>query len=411
MRSKLRKSSASRTTTTTSIPAAAPPPPPFSSSSKSNTRTIASQQDDNIDDDDDDDDFHHALFRARRLEEARRGNKSSAQLVLEQAQRLRKSEQEELSRQQSVESRSTQQKEDEAAMEDRDQTAEKDVIVLNPMEEFVKNIDPMGGIFGSQDNRRSTSRVLSARQSAATQLSSSAIASTSTSVPPDYEETPRPEEEVDVEMSAAGQPISADSNHSDEDRMSDDGNEKQEQEGEADEGGDDVFDEPIAAKGISSALAFAQARGLIAGPELAGRNRHHDQKVGKDRGSLKVEHMDKYGRVMTPKEAFRELCHKFHGKFPGKNKRERERKHYLQELRAKKLVAANQDQLMKNFKKAQAAIKQPYVVVQGGTSAAAAISLAEKTLKNKKKRAALSAALEEDSVNAIKRGKKVKTHV
>lgn len=35
---------------------------------------------------------------------------------------------------------------------------------------------------------------------------------------------------------------------------------------------------------------------------------------------------DEYGRVLTPKEAFRQLCHQFHGIFPSKNTQDKRHK-------------------------------------------------------------------------------------
>ena len=40
---------------------------------------------------------------------------------------------------------------------------------------------------------------------------------------------------------------------------------------------------------------------------------------------------DEFGRVMTPKEAFRQLCYKFHGIKASKNKQEKKIKKYLEE--------------------------------------------------------------------------------
>jgi U4/U6.U5 tri-snRNP-associated protein 1 len=40
---------------------------------------------------------------------------------------------------------------------------------------------------------------------------------------------------------------------------------------------------------------------------------------------------DEFGRVMTPKEAFRQLCYKFHGIKASKNKQEKRIKKYLKE--------------------------------------------------------------------------------
>jgi len=38
---------------------------------------------------------------------------------------------------------------------------------------------------------------------------------------------------------------------------------------------------------------------------------------------LRLDKYDEFGRKMTPREAFRHLSHKFHGKMPGKKKMEK----------------------------------------------------------------------------------------
>ena len=43
---------------------------------------------------------------------------------------------------------------------------------------------------------------------------------------------------------------------------------------------------------------------------------------------FKMDKYDEFGRKMTPKEAFRELCHRFHGIEPGRLKKEKRLKAY-----------------------------------------------------------------------------------
>lgn len=49
------------------------------------------------------------------------------------------------------------------------------------------------------------------------------------------------------------------------------------------------------------------------------------------RPNIKLEYVDDDGRPLCPKEAFRYLSHKFHGKGPGKNKQEKRIKKAVQE--------------------------------------------------------------------------------
>lgn len=46
---------------------------------------------------------------------------------------------------------------------------------------------------------------------------------------------------------------------------------------------------------------------------------------------MKLEYVDETGRNMTPKEAFRQLSHRFHGKGSGKKKTEKRAKQHEQE--------------------------------------------------------------------------------
>ena len=50
------------------------------------------------------------------------------------------------------------------------------------------------------------------------------------------------------------------------------------------------------------------------------------------RPNVKLEYVDDSGRVMTPKEAFRFLSHKFHGKGSGKKKTEKRQKKVEEEM-------------------------------------------------------------------------------
>lgn len=49
------------------------------------------------------------------------------------------------------------------------------------------------------------------------------------------------------------------------------------------------------------------------------------------RPDFKLDYVDEKGRIMSQKEAFRHLSHKFHGKGPGKNKIDKRMKKMEQE--------------------------------------------------------------------------------
>lgn len=69
---------------------------------------------------------------------------------------------------------------------------------------------------------------------------------------------------------------------------------------------------------------------------------------------------------MTPKEAFRMISHKFHGKGPGKMKQEKRMKQYQEELKLKQMKNSDTpSQSVERMREAQARLKTPYLVLSG----------------------------------------------
>lgn len=69
---------------------------------------------------------------------------------------------------------------------------------------------------------------------------------------------------------------------------------------------------------------------------------------------------------LTPKEAFRLLSHKFHGKGPGKKKQEKRMKQYQEELKLKQMKNADTPSLSaERMREAQAQMNTPYLVLSG----------------------------------------------
>nr|XP_054108527.1 U4/U6.U5 tri-snRNP-associated protein 1-like [Callithrix jacchus] len=81
---------------------------------------------------------------------------------------------------------------------------------------------------------------------------------------------------------------------------------------------------------------------------------------------VKIEYVDETGRKLTPKEAFRQLSHRFHGKGSGKMKTERRMKKLDEEALLKKLSSSDTPlgtvALLQEKQKAQ---KTPYIVLSG----------------------------------------------
>ncbi|KAL3721126.1 hypothetical protein ACJRO7_005879 [Eucalyptus globulus] len=120
---------------------------------------------------------------------------------------------------------------------------------------------------------------------------------------------------------------------------------------------DETIHEAAVGKGLSGALKLLKERGTLKETvdEWGGRNM--DKKKSKlvgivDDGQkeIHIERRDEFGRILTAKEDFRLLSHKFHGKGPGKRKQEKRIKQYQEELK---------------MREAQAQMETPYLVLSG----------------------------------------------
>ena len=82
-----------------------------------------------------------------------------------------------------------------------------------------------------------------------------------------------------------------------------------------------------------------------------------------------LDKFDEFGRKMTPKEAFRDLCHKFHGIEPSKNKKEKRLKQYQEEMKVKKMAEklANEGAVgsMESMKRIQQVSNSPFLMLDG----------------------------------------------
>lgn len=89
--------------------------------------------------------------------------------------------------------------------------------------------------------------------------------------------------------------------------------------------------------GVAAALARFRSMGnLNRKSEQYGRAK--DKRIDvNEPGTVRLNYTDDTGRELTAKEAFRLMCHKFHGKGPSKNKRETRMRRELRELRLKQM--------------------------------------------------------------------------
>ncbi|KAK7283955.1 hypothetical protein RIF29_13705 [Crotalaria pallida] len=141
---------------------------------------------------------------------------------------------------------------------------------------------------------------------------------------------------------------------------------------------DETIHEVAVGKGLMGALKLLKERGTLKESiEWGGRNM--DKKKSKlvgivdDEGKeeqkkkeIRIERTDEFGRILTPKEAFRMLSHKFHGKGPGKMKQEKRMKQYQEELKMKQMKSSDTPSMsVERMREAQARLQTPYLVLSG----------------------------------------------
>ncbi|KAJ7980036.1 SART-1 family protein DOT2 [Quillaja saponaria] len=148
---------------------------------------------------------------------------------------------------------------------------------------------------------------------------------------------------------------------------------------------DEIIHEVTVGKGLSGVLKLLKERGTLKeSVEWGGRNM--DKKKSKlvgildgdepkdtrssslvdNKKEILLERRDEFGRLMTPKEAFRMISHKFHGKGPGKMKQEKRLKQFLQESKLKQMKSSDTPSLsVERMREAQESSKTPYLVLSG----------------------------------------------
>eukprot|EP00793_Prasinoderma_coloniale_P000593 PRCOL_00003741-RA len=136
-------------------------------------------------------------------------------------------------------------------------------------------------------------------------------------------------------------------------------------------------------KGLAGALEMLRGSGALGADAkttlgVSGRRNElkgHAAQALKDRigdanDRVRLERYDEFGRVMTPKEAFRELCHRFHGKAPGKKRMAKRLKQYRDEQARLNATTVNSAaQQMEALRKANEARQAPFQVLSGKVNA------------------------------------------
>ncbi|KAH8076119.1 hypothetical protein JL721_105 [Aureococcus anophagefferens] len=123
---------------------------------------------------------------------------------------------------------------------------------------------------------------------------------------------------------------------------------------------DFLHKQPLARDGVAATMGLLRQTGDV-------QIKHVEQKVGRARDQtifedgteddpaappdpslqfkpIKLEYRDADGRLLTRKEAFRQMCHKFHGKGPGKKKQEKFAAREAERQRSIKMAASEDDE-------------------------------------------------------------------
>ena len=156
-------------------------------------------------------------------------------------------------------------------------------------------------------------------------------------------------------------------------------------------------EEPDASQGVAAALRLAMNKGYLdkevtkSAPQKKAieaasytiEEKFYDEEKGRGRDryagplsefkdksgykpDVKLEYVDDHGRVMSQKEAFRVLSHKFHGKGPGKNKIDKRQQKLMQESKLRQMSSIDTPlNTVQKLQEKQKELSLPYVVLSG----------------------------------------------
>ncbi|ESQ48507.1 hypothetical protein EUTSA_v10022422mg [Eutrema salsugineum] len=125
---------------------------------------------------------------------------------------------------------------------------------------------------------------------------------------------------------------------------------------------DGVMREVEVGTGLFGALKLLREQGTFKEKrKLVGvrANNHEDDRFRDAFKDIRIDRVDEHGRILSTKEAYRALCHQFHGKKPGARKQEkRKRKH---EDNPKHIEFAYR--AVQRLRQIHAELKSPYIVL------------------------------------------------
>ncbi|PHJ24765.1 sart-1 family protein [Cystoisospora suis] len=121
--------------------------------------------------------------------------------------------------------------------------------------------------------------------------------------------------------------------------------------------------------GVAEALKYLQSKSHFSLDKMRQRRRRPDElPLHKPLGEkeIKLDHRDQYGNVMTPKDAFRQISWRFHGKYPSLRKQEKKMKKMDIE---RKLLCNPMEALptLNALQKLQETEKASHLVLTGGS--------------------------------------------
>lgn len=129
---------------------------------------------------------------------------------------------------------------------------------------------------------------------------------------------------------------------------------------------DGVMREVNVGAGLSGALELLREQGTFKEKSSSSKRVGVTEDHGKDDrfkdafNDIRIDRVDECGRIMTEKEAFKKLCHGFHGKKPGKRKQE---KWLRKQEDSSKNILESSDRAVERMRQVHAELKSPYIVL------------------------------------------------
>lgn len=94
-----------------------------------------------------------------------------------------------------------------------------------------------------------------------------------------------------------------------------------------------------------------------------------EEKMKDPAPQIRLDYLDEHGRLLTPKEAFRQLSHRFHGKKPGKNKQEKQLRLLAEDAKRKQMKATDTPlSSLQAMQMEQEKLQSPYIVLTGSSA-------------------------------------------